>query len=114
MNEQYREFGTRLKRIDRQHRKLSGGFVTSVNHDGLIIAVPRRRRVRVPFAGIALLAVGVIAFKGVVLSQLGAETYEARLATLSQGSTVEQMGAWVMQADPLTRWVAAQASQIVQ
>lgn len=109
MNEQYREFGSRLKRIDRRHRKLSDGYVTSVNHDGLIIAVPRRRRMRVPFAGIALLAVGVIAVKGIVHAQLGPEVYEARIAALSQGGQVERAGAWVMQADPVTLWVSDQA-----
>lgn len=113
MDEQHREFGSRLKRIDRSHRKLADGYVTSVNHDGLIIAVPRRRRMRVPFAGIALVAVGVIAFKGVVLAQLGAEGYQARLDQLAAGSQVERIGAWVMQADPLTEWVAAQAMTVL-
>lgn len=114
MNQQYRDFGARLKRIDRRHRKLSDGYVTSVNHDGLIIAVPRRRRIRVPFAGIALLAVGVLALKGIFYAQLGPEVYEARLAALAQGSQVERMGAWVMQPDPITLWIAAQAGALTR
>lgn len=109
MDRHQQEFDTRLRRIDRKHRKLSGGFVAAVSHDGLIIAKPRRRRLRVPFAGLALVAVGVIAFKGIVHAQLGAATYDARIAALAEGSQVEKAGAWVMQADPLTLWVSAQA-----
>jgi hypothetical protein len=112
MNEQYREFGTRIRKIDRRHRRLAEGFVTSVNHDGLIIAVPKRRRVRVPFAGIALLAIGVIALKGLIHAQLGESSYQQRLASLEAGSTVEQAGAWVMQADPLTLWVSQQVRSL--
>lgn len=114
MNEQYREFGMRLRRIDRRHRKLSDGYVTSVNHDGLIIAVPRRRRIRVPFAGIALLAVGVLALKGMVHAQLGPEVYEARIAGLAQGGQIERVGAWVMQPDPITLWVSHQATMLTR
>jgi hypothetical protein len=114
MNEQYRDFGMRLRRIDRRHRKLSDGYVTSVNHDGLIIAVPRRRRIRVPFAGIALLAVGVLALKGMVHAQLGPEVYEARIAGLAQGGQIERAGAWVMQPDPLTLWISQQAATLMR
>lgn len=83
--------------------------MAAVGHDGLIVAKPRRRRLRVPLAGIALVAIGVIAFKGIVHSQLGPATYDARIAALAEGGQVERVGAWVMQADPLTLWVSAQA-----
>lgn len=113
MDQHQREFDTRLKRIDRKHRKLAGGFVSAVSHDGLIIAKPRRRRLRVPFAGLALVAVGIVAFKGIVHSQLGPTTYEARITALAEGSQVERVGAWVMQADPLTLWVSDQARTLL-
>ncbi len=114
MNDQYRQFGARVKKIDRRHRKMSDGYAATMNSDGLLIAVPRRRRLRVPFAGIALLAVGIIAFKGVVLAQAGGAEYEARIDGLAQGTQVEKAAAWVMQADPLTRWVAQQASLLAR
>lgn len=113
MSDQYREFDTRLKRIDRRHRKMAQGYVSAVNHDGLLVAVPRRRRLRVPFAGIALVAVGIIVFKGVVHSQIGAADYETRVAGLATGSTLEQGAAWVMQADPLTLWVSESVSAVL-
>ncbi len=114
MDEQHQEFGTRVKRIDRRHRKLADGFATNMTHDGLIIPVPRRRRMRVPFAGIALLAVGLIVIKGIAYSFLGAGVYEARIADLANGAKVERVGAWVMQADPLTLWVSQQASVLMR
>jgi hypothetical protein len=114
MDRHQQEFDTRLRRIDRKHKKLASGFVAAVSHDGLIVARPRRRRMRVPFAGLALVAVGIIAFKGIVYAQLGAATYESRIATLAQGSQVERVGAWVMQPDPLTLWVSGQVRALIQ
>lgn len=113
MDRHQQEFDTRIRRIDRKHRKLAGGFVTAVSHDGLLIAKPRRRRLRVPFAGLALVAVGIVALKGIVHSQLGPTVYEARVAALAEGSQVERVGAWVMQADPLTLWVSGQATTLL-
>lgn len=113
-DKQMEQFGSRVKRISQTHRKLSDGYVTTVNHDGLIVAVPRRRRLRVPFAGIALVLIGIVAFKGIVHFELGAAGYDARVAQLAAGSTVERVGAWIMQADPLTLWVSEQARNLVQ
>lgn len=114
MSNQYKEFDSRLKRIDRHHRKIAQGYTATMNRDGLLVAVPRRRRLKVPFAGIALLAVVVIAFKGVVHAQLGEAAYEARVETLSAGSQVEKFAGWVMQADPLTLWVSEKAAAVLQ
>jgi hypothetical protein len=113
MDEQHRQFGSRVKRIDRRHRKLADGFATNMTHDGLIIPVPRRRRLRVPFAGIAMLAVGLIVVKGMAYSLLGSSVYEARIASLAEGAQIERVGAWVMQADPLTVWVSDRVSALV-
>lgn len=106
MADHFREFDTRVKRIDRRHRKMAQGYAATIGRDGLMKAVPQRRRIRVPFAGIALVAVGIIAFKGFVHAQLGPSSYETRVANLSSGTQIEKAGAWVMQADPLTLWVS--------
>lgn len=113
MDRHQKEFDTRLRRIDRKHRKMSSGYVASVGHDGLIVARPRTRRIRVPYLGIAILLVGLVALKGLFYANLGAETYDARVAALSEGSTVEKAGAWVMHADPLTLWVAGQIGPVL-
>lgn len=113
MNEQYREFGTRLKKIDQRHRKLADGYVSAISQDGLIVAVPRRRRLRVPFAGLAMVALGIIAFKGIVHAHLGPTSYDARVERLAAGTGVEQAAAWIMQADPLTLWAADQVRALL-
>lgn len=114
MSDQYREFDSRLKRIDRRHRKMAQGYVASMNRDGLLVAVPRRRRMRVPFAGLALVAVGIIAFKGFMHAQLGDTAYEARVAGLAAGSAVEKAAGWVMQADPVTLWVSEKVATLLK
>ncbi len=113
MSDQFREFDSRLKRIDRRHRKIAQGYTAAVGRDGLLVAVPRRRRLRVPFAGIALVAVGIILFKGFVHAQLGAAGYDTRVANLSAGSSVEKAAGWVMQADPLTLWVSQKVAAVL-
>ena len=40
---QFEEFERRMRRINRRHTKLSHGYVTQVNDDGLVVAKPRRR-----------------------------------------------------------------------
>lgn len=113
MDMHQKNFAIRLDRIDRRHRDVSDGYITSVNHDGLIIAVRRRRKVRVPYAGLALVALGIIAIKALAVVQMGEEGYAARIEGLASGSQIERVGAWVMQADPLTQWVATQFKLIV-
>jgi hypothetical protein len=113
MADQFREFDDRLRKIDRQHRRLAHGYTATIGRDGLLVAVPRRRRVRVPLLGLTLIALGFIAFKGLAYNHLGASAYESRVAGLAQGTTTERIGAWVMQADPLTQWFAAQAASLM-
>ena len=57
-------------------------------------------------AALFLLVVGFV-LKGAIFHATGAELYNARVADLrgSEGM-VEQVGGWVMQADPVTLWVA--------
>ena len=99
-------FARRVDRIARQHSRLAKGYLMSVNHDGLVVARPRRSGPRFPFQGLLLTAIAVIGFKGFAFAYLGAAGYEDRVAMLSQGTTSEWMAAYVMQADPATRAVA--------
>ena len=100
----FTEFDKRLRRIERRNRRLSRGAVPYIDGSGLVSFRPKRAGLRVPVRGLLLLAVGFIGFKGLVLAHLGKELYEDRLGA---GTMVEQGGAWVMQIDPATQWVAA-------
>ena len=100
-------FDNRLKKIVRRHDKMSNaGAVRSVSSDGLIVAKPRLYRPRFPLKGLlAVLVIGFV-FKGFLFAYLGETAYVERVATLQAGSTLEQAGAWVMQADPVTKLAA--------
>ena len=105
---QMQQFGHRLRRIDERHQKLARGVEISVQKDGLIIARPARSAARFPWRGLLMILVAMMAFKGLLHAQIGAETYAERVIALSNGSFIEQAGAWFMKADPVTLWLSAQ------
>ena len=105
---QYDDFDQRMRRISRRHTELSRGYVTSVNHDGLVVAKPRRRMGRGTVRMLIVLACALVAFKAFLFAQLGADAYAAKVTALSEGSAVEKAGAWLMTADPVTVALGAQ------
>ncbi len=110
---QMKDFGKRVKRINKRHNKLANGYVASVNHDGLIVAKVRRSGPRFPWKGIALCFVAFFIFKGFLLVQLGEATFNDRVEKLQTGTVVEQAGAYAMSADPLTKWIAGQINSLI-
>jgi len=107
------DFGKRLDRINKKHGKLSGGYVTVMNSDGLLVAQPRRSRFSFPWRGLALVAVMFVLFKGLLMASLGETEYSERALGLQAGTTVEQVGAWAMQPDPVTIWIAEKIGAIM-
>lgn len=103
---QYDEFDRRMRRITRRQTKLSRGYVTSVNDDGLVVAKPKRKMGRGTVRGLAIVMVVLMLFKGVLHSQLGASGYAERVEALANGSAFEKAGAVLMSADPITVWLA--------
>ncbi len=114
MTQAHVPFDKRLKRIVRRHEKITTtGAVRSVNADGLIVAKPRLYRPRFPLKGLlAVLFLGFL-FKGFLLAYLGDDGYAERVASLQGGSTMEQVGAWVMQPDPVTAFAAQGISLVL-
>lgn len=111
---QFEEFERRMRRISRRHTKLSQGYVTSVNDDGLVVAKPRRRGSRSTLRGLALIFIVIMVFKGALHAQLGATAYDERIDKLAGGNLVEQAGSWVMVADPITIWISANFVSLVR
>jgi len=106
-------FDKRLKRIVRRHDKMSNGVVRTVKSDGLIVARPRLYKPKFPLKGlIIVLALGFL-FKGFLLAYIGDAGYTERLTALQSGTVVEQVGAWVMQPDPVTTIVAGGIAAIL-
>ncbi len=103
MVETKQNFESRLRVLTRKHRRMSNGYTTRLRGDGLIVVKPKRRKAQFPLKGALLVAFGFFAFKAFMLISLGELTYADRLATLQGGTIIEQGGAWVMQADPVTQ-----------
>ncbi len=108
------QFNDRLRLLDRKHRAMSHGYVTRVQPDGLIIAKPRRQPIRISGRAVLVFVLAFIGFKAFLVANLGPLTYDERLARLNAGTVVEQAGAFVMQADPVTMYVAEQIGPILR
>ncbi len=107
-------FDKRLKRIVRRHdRMASSGAVKTVNADGLIVARPRVYKPKFPLKGILVLVILGFLFKGFLFAYLGEAEYANRVAGLSEGSMMEKVGAWVMQADPATMFLAGSIESLL-
>ena len=106
-------FDKRLKRIVRRHDRMQHGYTRTVTADGLIVARPRVYRPRFPLKGILFLVVAGFLFKGFMLAYLGDAAYGQRVATLESGTPMEKAGAWIMQSDPATVFVAGQLKTVL-
>lgn len=111
---QFDEFDRRMRRISRRHSKLSHGYVTTVNSDGLVVAKPQRKGHRGTLRGLIVIIAVMMVFKGFLHAQLGAPAYQDRVDALAAGSVFEQAGAWVMTADPITQWLSLKISSLVR
>lgn len=80
----------------------------SFNHDGLQIARVKRRRSRyLPIWHIIFFIYFVYLMRLMAMADLGVGAYQARIDELAQGSWVERTTAHIMQADPISRDIAA-------
>jgi hypothetical protein len=111
---QFDEFDRRMRRINRRHSKLSHGYVTSINDDGLVVARPKRRSSGATLRGLLLILIVVTIFKGFLHANLGEAAYQDRIEKLAGGNMVEQAGAWAMTADPVTLWLSKTIASLVR
>lgn len=100
------EFQKRLGMLRRRHRAMGNGYSMKLRGDGLIVAKPRRARRGFPIGSLCAIVVGFFLFKAFMFATLGEITYNERVAKLGNGTTIEQAGAWTMQSDPFTEFLA--------
>lgn len=101
------KFQQRLNDITRQHRRSGGRYLRLEERDGRLVPVERARVTRrPPLRGIMLALFAFLGFKAFLFAYLGPVTYADRLAALEGGNVVEQMGAWAMRPDLVSRTIA--------
>jgi hypothetical protein len=100
-------FEDRLRRIVRKHRRMANGVVGRMGPDGLVTPVARMATPKFPLRSLVILFGVAMLFKAWMFLSLGAADFDARIAVLSQGTLLEQAGAFVMQAGPVTQTVAS-------
>ena len=71
-------------------------------------AKSRRRSAIVP---VAFLLLCCFMLKGMIYQAIGAQSYTDRVAVLMAGQGVERIGGWLMQPEPVTRFVADQITK---
>jgi hypothetical protein len=105
------DFRARVGAVDKkQARLVRRGYTSRVDKNGVIIAEPkaRRMRVRLPIKSVLVMTVSFLCFKALLLSANGPDTYNDRLVTLQSGGAVGEMGARVLSIDPATQYIADQ------
>lgn len=107
-------FDQRVHNLDRKHNAMSRGYVTQMRSDGLIVARPQRQQSWLPYKYTILFLATLFAFKGFLIASLGAAGYSERVAKLENGTVVEQVGAWVMQIEPVSSFVATEIGPILR
>jgi hypothetical protein len=110
MNDAMRNFARRSKSVEDSHRRLADGYVQKVNKNGIVELVPRRSFSLGPLRLIMLMVLVAIGFKAFILANIGEAAYLEKLTYFEIGSLGERAGAWLMQIDPATAWLAGQIS----
>ncbi|MEM8656053.1 MAG: hypothetical protein AAGF36_15030 [Pseudomonadota bacterium] len=114
MVETHEDFEERLNVLGRKHTAMGKGYTTRVRGDGLIVVKPKRQTRRgFPVRGLLGLVVGFFLFKAFMMASLGETTYGERIGKLSDGTALEQAGAWLMQLDPATRYLAGLLEPVI-
>lgn len=108
------QFKKRLRALQRKNRAMERGFTTQLRADGLLMVKPKRRPWAISPRSLFFFLAAFVCFKGFALSQVGQVTYDAQVADLAQGTLVEQAGAFVMQSDPLSEFVASHIRNFIK
>ncbi|WP_343079826.1 hypothetical protein [Ostreiculturibacter nitratireducens] len=101
-----KNFQGRLRRIESIHRSGGGFEAAGTLGHSYYTNLKRRRGASRWILPLALVLGAVILVKGAVHAQIGAATYDSRIETMRAGDTADRIGAYVLQADPLTLFVS--------
>ena len=107
-------FYGRIGRIEKIHD--AGGGFEADGTLGMSFYNAHRRPVRRfgLLAPLVLVLMTVVVIKSAVYAVVGEEAYGERLAVLESGNTVEKVGAYILQADPLTVAIAVRVRPYIR
>jgi len=108
---QYQEFRGRLRRVERIHRRGGGFEAAGTLGRTAYVVKPQRTSLLRPVA--LVLGAGLL-LKAILFIQIGEADYTDRVARLEGGSQIEAIGAWVMQPDAVTVWLAGLFTDLVK
>ena len=111
---QWKNFQSRLQRIDRIHQAGGAFEANGTLGRAYFDTTRKRKRFRFPWRAIAMIFAGLLLFKATLFARVGTEGYDERIAALEAGSEADRIGAWVLSADPVTRWIAAQIAPYIR
>ncbi len=106
------DFQGRLGRIERTH-EAGGGFEANGTL-GMAYYNAHRRRWRLPRWPGTLLVTALVLFglKAGLHVAIGGDAYVQKVESLRQGSDTDRVGAWLLQADPVTLALATQLRRL--
>ncbi|WP_166417336.1 hypothetical protein [Cochlodiniinecator piscidefendens] len=102
------EFENRVRGIRKSHRKRGRGHIAAILDDGQVVVYSNRRPVSPLWKSVGLITLAMLVLKASLLAYYGTESYADRVELLQSGSAIDQIGAFVMQEDPLSAWVSIQ------
>ncbi len=110
MKDGFAHFDRRLEMLEDKKAALDQGHRLEVDPNGLMTLSPtgvrRRKLVRLlPLRALMIIAFTLLTFKGFLLFQLGLGTYTAKVTAMAKGDTMDQIGAYLMQIEPVTLWL---------
>lgn len=114
MSEERHQFLSRVRHLERKHTAMSHGYSARIRSDGLIVVVPKKIQSRISARSVILFLAAFLLFKGFLIASIGLDGYQDRLVKLQTGSVLEQGGAIIMAADPLTQIIAQQIGPILR
>jgi len=114
MGEHRDQFQARLKQINRKHEAMSGGYSAKLRPDGLLVVKPHRVQSRISARTLVFFTAAFLVFKGFLMAALGFGSYDERVQTLAAGSGLERAGAFIMQADPVSVFIAQKIGPVLR
>ncbi len=100
------DFYSRVSRIEKAHAKGYGFEATgTLGRSSSAHRKARSLKFIKPLVFAMLVGAGL---KGMIHYYVGSETYQTRVDALVLGEGFDPVGAWIMQADPVTLWISGQ------